>query len=56
MFSFLSLTNNSVTIGLSYMTKHISNHIIKFDQYFSVLLGLHSSIFHKYPPYKLSIQ
>ena len=31
MFSYLPLTNNSVTVGLSFITKHISNHIIKND-------------------------
>ena len=46
----------SFTTGSSFMTKHISNHIIQFDQYFSFLLGLHSSIFHKDHPYNLSIQ
>ena len=31
---FPTFNNNSVTIGRNFFTKNISNHIIKFDQYF----------------------
>ena len=35
MFSFVPQINHSVTIELKFcITKHISNHIIKNDQYF----------------------
>ena len=41
MFSFVHLINNSVTIGLFFfITKHISNHVIKNDQYFSLYIWI----------------
>ena len=39
MINFLPLINNSVTIELSFfITKHISNHIIKSDYYFTFFI------------------
>ena len=41
IFSFLPLINNSVTVGFKvFTTKHINNHIIKNDQYFSLLIWI----------------
>ena len=41
MFSFLPLINNSGTTGLRFfITKPISNHIIKYNQYFIFLVWI----------------
>ena len=41
IFSFLPPINNSATIELSFsITKHISNHIIKCNQYFPFLIWI----------------
>ena len=38
MFKFLHLINNSVTIGLFFINRHISNHIIKSNKYLTFLI------------------
>ena len=47
IFNFLPLISNLVKIGLSFfITKHISNHIIEYNQMkiFRFLFGFYSSI------------
>ena len=40
MFSFLPLINIQVTTGLSFITEHIRNHIIKDYQYSAFLVWI----------------
>ena len=43
LFSFLSLINNSVTIRLRFLL--LSNHIVKYDQYFTLFIRIVFIIF-----------
>ena len=56
MFNFLPLINNSVTIEFSFLIiNHISNHIIKNYQYFSLFISIVLNIIKNYQYFSLFI-
>ena len=58
MFSFLPLINNSVPMVLIFfVSNHIDNLIIKYDQYFSFFIDVVLfNIFYKHHSYHPNIQ